>query len=169
MRVLLVFFLLVFSFSSCTDEAETLFEMDYRVDYNIAAGLNTFETHFFELFNIPTNATNLLQANNLTDGAIEAILPKSARLSSVFLSDDLDFIREISVRLINGDNQNQTEIFFRENIPLDTRDFVDLIPTLPNVKQLMLEDFHNLSIRMEFWEPTPTFLDVKLEFDFQVQ
>ena len=169
MRVLLVFFLLVFSFSSCTDEAETLFEMDYRVDYNIAAGLNTFETHFFELFNIPTNATNLLQANNLTDGEIEAILPKSARLSSVFLSDDLDFIREISVRLINGDNQNQTEIFFRENIPLDTRDFVDLIPTLPNVKQLMLEDFHNLSIRMEFWEPTPTFVDVKLEFDFQVQ
>ena len=71
--------------------------------------------------------------------------------------------------MINTDNQNETEIFFRENIPLDTRDFVDLIPTLPNVKDLMLEDFYSISIRMEFWEPTPTFVDVKLEFDFQVQ
>ena len=169
MRVLFVLLVLALSITSCTEEAETLFEMDYRLDYNIAAGLNTFETHFFELSNIPTNATNLLQANNLTDGEIEAILPKSARLSTVFLTEDLDFIREVSVRLINTDNQNETEIFFRENIPLDTRDFVDLIPTLPNVKDLMLEDFYSISIRMEFWEPTPTFVDVKLEFDFQVQ
>ena len=110
MRVLFVLLVLALSITSCTEEAETLFEMDYRLDYNIAAGLNTFETHFFELSNIPTNATNLLQANNLTDGEIEAILPKSARLSTVFLTEDLDFIREVSVRLINTDTVSYTHL-----------------------------------------------------------
>lgn len=156
-------------FSTCRDEPETLFEMDYRVDYNIAAGLNTFETHFFELSNIPTNATALLQNSNLTDGEIETIIPKSASLQSIFASDDLDFVREVSVRLFNNDDPTGTEIFFRENVPGSTRDLIDLVPTLPDVKRYMLEDFYNVSIRMEFWEPTPTFIDVKLEFDFTVQ
>ncbi len=164
-----LFLCCVISLLSCKDEPETLFEMSYRTDFNLQAGLNTFETHYFELFNIQTNASNLLQTNNLVDSEIEKILPKSARFSSLFAAEDLDFIREISIRAFNSDNPNGTEIFFRDNIPRNTRDFVDLIPTLPDVKRYLLEDNYNLSIRLEFWEPTPTFIDIKIEFDFIVE
>lgn len=161
-------FILLLSLS-CKNQEETLFEMPYRVDYEIAAGLNTFETHYINFTNVRTNAADLLAASGYTAEEISTISAKSARITSFIPTDELEFLREVSVRIYENDPFQGREIFYRDNIPNSTRDFVDLIPALPNVVDDMLEENINLSIRMEFFTPPPRFIEVKLEFDFLVQ
>ena len=167
-RYILLFFLTI-HLLGCNREPDSLFDMPYEFTIEIPAGLNTFETHYFDKSGIRTHAEDLLNANNVQDNDITAVQAKTCRLISTFADVDLDFIREISLRVYEDDPSAYHEIFFRDNVPLDTEDFIDLIPALPNVKEFLLDDSYNVSIRMEFRLPPPTFVTMRLDYDFFAQ
>jgi len=167
-RYILLFFLTI-HLLGCNKDPDSLFDMPYELNFEVAAGLNTFEAHYFDISGIRTNAEDLLNANNVQDTDITAVQPKTARLLSTFADVDLDFIREISIRVFEDDPDAFHEIFFRDNVPLNSEDFIDLIPALPDVKEFLLDDGYNISIRMEFRLPPPTFVTMRLDYDFFAQ
>ncbi len=164
-RYILLFFLTI-QLLGCKKEPASLFDLPYELTFEIPAGLNTFETHYFDITGIRTNAEDLLSANNAEESDLLAVQAKTARLLSTFVDLDLDFIQEISVRVFEDDPNAFHEVFFRDNVPFDSGDFIDLIPALPDVKEFLLDESYNLSIRMEFRQPPPTFVTVRLDFDF---
>jgi len=65
--------------------------------------------------------------------------------------------------------ENETEIFFRENIPIERSTFIQLLPSLPDVKDQLLEDRFNVSLRTELRAPPPNTIEARLILRFTAQ
>lgn len=171
-----VLFLLIslLVFTSCKQEEE-LFEITYETEVVFSAGISQFEAHFQDMFGINTMSEALLVANNRTEEEIMAIVPKQAELINIQSSESLDFIRNISIRIFDGNAfdptnvTNITEVFFRENIPQDRRSFINLLPSLADVKDRLFEDRFNISVRSELRVPPPNTIEARLRITFAVQ
>lgn len=171
MKKVLFCLLISFSFLACNDQEE-LFELTYEVDVFYTAGLTQFQAHFQDIFALDTNIEAILVANNRTQTEISSIVPKSAEIVNIQSSEGLDFIQNISIRVFDGsqfnptDQENITEVFFRDNVPQDRRSFIDLLPALPEVQDRLFEEDFNLSIRTELRVPPPTTIEARLRVTF---
>lgn len=139
--------------------------MNYRVDFEIPAGLNTFDVQTIE-FEVPTNKDNFLTANGLEEADIIRIKPKEARLTINTLDGDLYFIEQVILEMFTRNNSTGKEIFFRENVPLNTGGSIDIIPSLPEVTELLLEENVFVRVELRLRDISPTFLDTRLEMIF---
>lgn len=164
--LLLLFPLIV---SSCGKDDIILFEMEYTEDFEIQAGLNSFETHHFLIKDISTNYNNLLQTFDQTDSQVSNINPQNARLDALFSSATYDIIREISVRIYKDDVTNYKEIFYIENVPLNTGGDLNLIPTLVDVRDILSGDSFNIDIAIQFRQAPAQFIESRFIFDFLVK
>lgn len=166
MHRILFLFLATILFSNCGKDETILFSMPYQDSFEIPAGLNTIDNHYFVLENIPTNKTSLFNANNVTDEDIVTINPESCRLTAVFNSE-YGFLFDVSVRMYTDDPLDYKEIFYRENIPENTGSQLDLIPTLVNVRDFMMEETFNVEIVLiRPRVPSPEFIDTIVKFEF---
>ena len=174
MNKILFLFLSFLAFASCNEEEE-LFEMTYETDVVFSAGISQFEIHFQDMFGLNTMSEAFLVANNRTAEEIMAIVPKEAELVNIQTNQALDFIQDISIRMFDGDSfnpteiSNITEIFFRESVPQDQRTFINLLPSLPDVKDRLLEEEFNIGVRTMLRVPPPSTVEARLRITFAVQ
>ena len=174
MNKILFLLLSLLVFASCNNEEE-LFEMTYETDVVFSAGISQFEIHFQDMFGINTMSEALLVANNRTTEEVMSIVPKEAQLINIQSSQSLDFIQDISIRIFDGDAfnptdiSNITEVFFRENVPQDQRTFINLLPSLPDVKDRLFEERFNISVRSQLRVPPPSTIEARLRVTFAVQ
>ncbi len=164
MRYLLLF-IIPFLWSGCRNDEPILFELEFREDFEITAGLNTIETHHFLLRNINTNLDSYLSSFGYQESDISLINPNNATLEVLFGNSDLDFVFEVSVRAYKENPLDYQEIFYRENVPLNTSSVLQLLPTLVDVKKLMQEDVFNIDVAFLFRNAPPQFIDARLTLD----
>lgn len=170
MKNLIFLLVLPVLFFSCGDDGVG-FDMSYRQDFEIPAGLNTFDTHIFPFVNIPTNKNSFFIANDVTEADITDIIPREARLNIDFGDEDFYFVRQVIVEIlteeVDGDgNRRWKEIYFRENVPLNTGRTIVLLPSLPKVTELLTSDQFTVRVEMLFRDISPTFIDARLEMVF---
>jgi len=159
---------LMASLSCRKDTDRVRFDMLYpEVYFTIPAGLNPFLIHYIELRDLPLNRAFYFNLNEVKDSASVKILPRNARISS-FLGDvDFDFIDRISILVASADKPDQFfELFYRDQIPLNTGPFLDLVPTLLDLQQIASSDRIHLRIRMQLRAPTPVFVESRLDYAF---
>ena len=168
----LCFFLPVLFFASCDGEEQkdVIFEMAYRLEFEIPAGLNTIEDHYFVFRNNTSTLDSLLSFYGYEREDISAINPKSARLTSLFSGDEFDFLHEFSLYLFKDENNNQAhEAFWRTEIPLNTGTIVDIPGTLLDTKDFFLEPKFNAELRFDTRKTTTTFVATRIDFVFVVR
>ena len=170
MKNIIFLFLLPILFYSCGDNLVGL-DMSYRQNFEIPAGLNTFDTFGFVFQDIPTNKNTFFAANDVTEADITSITPREARLSVNFGDEDLYFVREIVVEILTEEvnsegNPRWKEIYFRENVPINTGQSIQLLPSLPEVTEELTSDQFSVRVEMLFRDITPTFVDTRLEMVF---
>lgn len=174
-----IHFLAIFFLFACNgDDLEFAFRMEYpnRV-FEIPAGLNPFESHYFIQSDIATNKDFFF--DNFTDEDITEISPFFARLTSLEgISINYGFLEEVSVRICTEEVYNQSEviekctreIFYREDIPLNSRNELDLIPNGLNVKELLTRDnFGVVVVLRRLRDFPPTSINTRLEMSFQAR
>jgi hypothetical protein len=175
MKYLTFLLLAILSLTSCGDNENEIFEISYDANIFYEAGLSQFEVHFIDNFDIPTLINARLTASGRTREDINKILPKSAELVNIRNDIGLDFIRNLELDVFEGSvlapniKENQTEIFFRQDVPQDRSSFIDLIPSLPDVKDYLLEETFNFTIRTELRAPPPNTIEARLRLTFSVQ
>lgn len=170
MKKLLFLLIIPIFFFSCGDDGVG-FDMSYRQDFEIPAGLNTFDTHVFPFVNIPTNKNSFFTANDVTESDITSITPREARLNINFGDEDFYFVRQVIVEILteeldNNGNLRWKEIYFRENVPLNTGRSIILLPSLPQVTEELTSDQFTVRVEMLFRDISPTFIDARLEMVF---
>jgi len=159
----------------CKENEEQLFELAYEVDVIFEAGLTQFEVHFQDSYAIDTRIDELLTASGRSREDISSIVAMSGDIVNIQTSASMDFIQDISIRLFDGSQfdpdeiLNIQEVFFRDNIPQDRRTFIDLLPALPDVKEKLLEDRYNVSVRVQLRVPPPSTIEAKLRLKFIAQ
>jgi len=111
----------------------------------------------------------------LTREEISSIVPKEAQLINRQSNDGLDFIQDITISVFEGDSfnpdevTNLMEVFFRESVPQDQRSFIDLLPSLPDVKNNLFEEEFNMRVRTQLRVPPPSTIEARLRVTFLVQ
>jgi hypothetical protein len=159
---------LMLSLTGCkTDQRTELFEMSYLVDFELHAGLNTLETHFYRTSGIQSQFQAQLDATGRPAIDVVSITPKYAELSTVFRDEDLDFIRQVFVRIYDiSDPQNiSSEIFYLDPVPPNTRKIIRPFPGLANVRDLASQPTFGIEVGISLWEVTPKSFDMRLEFE----
>lgn len=157
--------------SNCGKDDEGLFDVPLQIDFTIPAGLNTFETHYLIIEDIPSTVANLIDQNGLQVEEITSINPKTGLISSIFGNQTYDLFRTFSVEIFSsGDNPNRArEIFYRDPVPLDAGNELGLIGTLIDTKDILVEDRFALRIRMELRYIPQQFVETQLNMEFVVR
>jgi len=162
---LALFLALPLFFSACRGEGLG-FTMTYQQDFEIPAGLGVFDTHVFQITDIPTNMDAFLITNDANENDITAIIPREAELSINFANVDFAFVREVVVEIYNDENVRGREIFFREDIPLNTGGRIQLAPSLPDIQEFLMEDNFNIRIELKLRDFSPSFIETRFNFQF---
>ena len=149
------------------DQRTELFEMQHIVDFELHAGLNTLETHFYRVNNLQSQFEARLSALNRDPNDIVSVTPKFAQLSTVFQDEDLDFIRQVFVRVFDPfdpDHVN-TEVFYLDPVPPNTNTRIRPFPGLANVLNIVSMPTFGLEVGISLWEVTPKNFDMRLEIE----
>lgn len=143
------------------------FDMIFREEFSIPAGLSTFVVHHFYFENVPSFYQNLLAENQKTDGDITAILPTKSVLSGVFGDASFDFAEEVSAKvyLPSEPTFNPVEFAYRYPTPLDPGNQLDLIPGTQDVKKFLSKD--RFAVDLSFRLRKTTVEETTVRFDFQ--
>jgi hypothetical protein len=150
--------------TSCTDTQNKLFDMTIEADFVIPPGLNTLDTHYFIIERVPTRFRNFLLGS---PDEIDQILSENAVLSARFTSVDWSIIREISVMAVSiNDPNDKREIFYYNLLDFNQRNELRLIRSLPDVRDILNQDFFNLEVRLNFRTITPVEIESRLTMNF---
>lgn len=160
-----LFLALPILFSACKGDGLG-FTMTYQQDFEIQAGLGVFDTHVFLIEDVPTNMAAFLSTNDANESDITAIIPREAELSVNFANIDFAFVREIVVEIYSDDDVRGTEIFYREDVPLNTGIRIALIPSLPDIQEFLMADDFNIRVELKLREFSPSFIETRFDFQF---
>ena len=170
-RKIMVLLLLAGLVSCRNDTGVRLFDMNYFNNrLTIPGVLNVIESHFFTIGPLETNISTLLTSNALQPDEVSRIEPFFATLTALD-GADLAFIEEISVRICPTDGQGncQLEIFFLDDIPFNVRDQIELLPSLSNIKEFIIDQqsftIQVVLLRLRDFSPA----NVELQFDFALE
>ena len=150
----LVLFLPFLCWQCSDDDVNVVFEMQYpNLQFNIPAGLNTIDAHFFIIRDIPTNKAAFFRDRD--ESEIIEISPSTAVIRGVQGNlADYSFVDEMVIRICDDNQINESnifqkcrrEIFFREAIPFNTGNRVDLIPNAINLKSELTQDNFTVAV-----------------------
>ena len=168
--LLFCFVITSFLFQSCKKDNRTeLFELNHFVDFEIAPGLNTFDTHFFVISPMASIYETKLAASGYTAEDVVAVEAKDAILSSTFGDVNLEFIERISVYIFDPfEPANKIEFFYLDPTPFRNSTEWRLFPGIADVREWMETGYFGIEIRLDFREVTPSLIPMRLEFDLRV-
>ncbi len=144
------------------------FDLVYRKQFEIPAGIGVFDVHHFYLRNLPSRFAESLIAQDKTAAAITGVITAQASLTGVFGDANLNFVEQVSVRIYQeSDPTDYVEIAYRLPVPLEPGNRLDLIPSLADSKRFVQNE--RFSLDVAFWlrrttrESTPLQLDLQLK------
>jgi hypothetical protein len=155
---LFFFFALLIAGLGCTkDRLPAKFEMSYiDYDFEIPAGSNVFESHYFRFENVPTNFDNYLSQNNLSEADIKEIVPGFCRLTARDPRTPLNLLIEVSVRVYSPDNPDKWfEVFYDDAVPERTGTSLTLIPNDNSIKDILSKDRFSFDVVLRQLRDTP--------------
>ena len=156
-------------FGSCGDSIEPLTIVTVERNFVIPGNLNTIETHFFELKNIPVLLDQNLAIYNKTAEDVLTINPDVAILSSAFSNIDWTFIQRVEVYAVSRLNSTNKVRMFQSNEPdYGDRSQLGLFNTFVDVKEIFKEGLIDLEIRIKTRTFVPTNVNAKLTFSYAI-
>lgn len=167
-KILTLLLILSLFFTNCNnDENVQGFEMTYFRDFEIFAGLNTFETHVFQLPNFDAELESNLNLNGLTRADVKEIIPKAFRITNTTGNITFEDLQRIRLFITKTDGTLEREIAFFEPVPISVGYQIDLVPTLAEVTEIIDSgDFH-LELKLNYRTIPPQTVDARINLVFQ--
>ena len=156
--------------TSCSKENNNVFDFRLQSVLELPIGLNTIETHYFILRDIPTFYAANLQARGLSSDNVKIVNASRGIFSPRFNGSDLNFIRAVTVSAISKKPPyNKIEMFYQEDVPFNQKEELKMLTSLGDLKNLMAEEKIDLEIRLTFRAYPPPGLSLQLDFGYLVQ
>lgn len=161
MRWILIFLVLV----SCSTRVDQLFAFELEGRFTIDPGLNTFDTYYFPISQVPNTIEVRRGSTELSD--IQRILPQKARLVAPFVDFDWSIVQQVVVYAISPlDSEQRKEIFYQDRISINRQNELRLFSSSLDVKEILSGDFVNIQVAIRFREVTPIQWDARIEMSF---
>lgn len=161
--------LLTTFFSSCEKETVIRYEGRMEAEFTIPLGLNTIETHYFTIENVPTfymqNANNF----NVDTSGIQNVQSSKGLLRATFNDAEYDFIERVSVYAVSiKDPSLKREMYYLDFSPVNTGRELKMLSSTTNIKDILKEENINLEVRLNFRRFPPGNIRTKIEFGYAV-
>ena len=176
MKQLSVIIIFAVLFSACKKEDPALFTIPVtNLRFEVDASMSPFLSHSIPINNVNFNSLNLLAGQGIDTANIKSILPRRASIYLPFADNNLDFIKEIAIRLcLPGDNQpncGQEAFWFDENI--DSRKGAEHVlfgSNVDDLRQWVLTENVNIQVQLdELWRPPGGTFEIFLDLEFDVR
>lgn len=156
-------------FLSCEKETPVRYTTNLDVEFDIPSGLNTVETHYFILKNVPVfykqNASNY----NTDTASIQNVIASKGLIRSTYLDIDFDFVSRISVYAVSRKNPAlKREMFYLDQVPLATGKELRMLSSTTQLKDLLKEEFVDIEVRINVRNFVPQPIRARLEFGYAV-
>ncbi len=136
--------------------------------FDVPAGLNYIDAHYFVLDEIPTFYDQIIGQQDVPAGAKITLVPERAVITSLFNDIDFDFIDKVSVRIYTNNNpKDKPEAFYIEYIPTTVDNELQLIPTSFDAKPFLDYGIVNAEVRFFFKRTTPQSMNLRIVMDFR--
>ena len=150
--------------TSCKKDENYIHEIDTFFDVDIPAGLNTIQSHFFIVENVPTFINGLYDGSSFTEDDVVRVVGATANFRTTFSNLDLDFIERVRVHALDpNDHSIRKEIFYLDVIPFGNKSDIDLIPSIVNVAPYFSNDLVDLELMVDFRGFAPAEIDARVE------
>ncbi|MBK9733765.1 MAG: hypothetical protein IPO92_01855 [Saprospiraceae bacterium] len=140
-----------------------------QAEFDIPVGLNTIETHYFKIRNVPTFYYQSAGLKGLDTSQIKNILASKGLIQGAFQEEDYDFISRISIYAVSQIDPNlKREMYYLDQVPLTTDQELRMLSSSTELKRILSEEFIDLEVRMNFRNfPGPN-LRTKIVFGYAV-
>lgn len=153
--------------SGCKDEDyNVLAEIPFRIEFEIPAGINSFEDHFFEFNNLFNNYDNILDGLSIDPSRVERINPASAQMIVLLDNTPLSFIRETSILLFSDVVGRESEAFWTPEIPLNQNSTLNIPGTLIDAADFFEEQRIHFRVRLDTRSIPSSFVNIQLNMVF---
>ena len=141
---------LIWAFTACdTGNKETF---AFRCYVTIPAGLNPILTHNFEIQQIP----------GMDNRQILDALPSEIRLYVEYGEPTIDFIRDAF--FLASTDSSLTEIGYRINTPITNSRFLDLYPSIADIREHIGQSFFQMTLKLNLRSAPVTDTYVRIDF-----
>lgn len=156
--------------SGCRNKFEG-FDMLYRKDFAkaIPAGASTFLSHYFIIEDIKPDFATFAKNNGKSITDVKKIIPKLMRINARFGDANFGFISRVFVTIYpHKEPSKKVEVFYRENIPVNTGTILDLNAGVADMKSLLTDDKNtfDMEIRLDFRSTPPLTIETFADFSF---
>lgn len=153
--------------SSCKKDSDPLFTMDTEARFTIPAGLNTVETFFFQIRDVPTFFDVFSSTVNLDSVEITQLIGRDCNMKPVSEAIDLDFIHSMNIFILNpSDSTDRYEIFFMDVIEFGSKNNIRLFNSVVDVQEFMRRERVDLQVEVTFRQVTFRTVEYELDMSF---
>ena len=145
-----ILIMLLWCFTACdTGNKETF---AFRCYVTIPAGLNPVLTHNFEI----------LQISGMDNSQLVDALPSEIRLYVEYGEPTIDFVRDAF--FIASTDSTMTEIGYRINSPITNSRFLDLYPSIADIRDHIGQAFFQMTLKLNLRSAPVTDTYVRIDF-----
>lgn len=163
-------------FSACKKEDTALFIIPVNnLSFEVNPSMSAFNSHDIPINGVNINALDILAGQGIDTANIKNIRPRFARIYVPFADNNLDFIKEIAIRLcFPGDNRpncGQEAFWFDEDLQRNKgAEHILFGSNVNDLRDFVLTENINIQIQLdELWrQPGGTF-DIFLDMEFDVR
>ena len=162
--------LLILGFIGCSDSNQVArFNIEQEAVLDLPAALNTFETHFFLIRNQESFIESLLQSNGMTINDVGEVRSSTATVIARNTAVDLSFIQDITIRAVSIANPSKNfEMFYLDPVQFNEDNRLDLLASLSDVRDVVLEGRYDLEIRITLRRFVPSNVTLDINFFLSV-
>ncbi|MBT8232617.1 MAG: hypothetical protein HKO66_09580 [Saprospiraceae bacterium] len=137
--------------------------MDFRIDL----GLSTLEAHSFIKSQIPIPLQFALNNNGLTDADLDQVVAQRAFLRPKFGDEiNLDFVNTVKVSIVDPVTLRPKEIFFMDFVNFGFKTEIELMPSLTDIKDIVINDNATIEVKLQFRQFPPQTFEMDLDMTF---
>ena len=151
--------LVVLILQGCSKKQEVIFEFPMQLEFEIPAGLNPFDKHFFIVRNVPTNLELLKAQFGVEEGQPLVIKPTNAIMTSKLQNIDLDFIAEVEISLFEEDPDEDIIAFLTDQVPINAGRSIVIIPFDTDFSEQLEKGMVNFKVSIRLRSTTPSFIE----------
>ena len=168
MARLLVLFIVIGMMTSCEKDPDIRYQALLDAESAIPTNLNTPETPYFAIPNVPTFFFQNAQLHNVDTSSILDIKAAKGLLRATFNDADYDFIERIVVNVYSNKNPRKKEMYYLDFVPLSTYKTLRMLSSTTNLKGTLDSELVTIEVGIKLRRYAPGNIRSKLEFGYSV-
>jgi len=155
--------------TSCDKETVVRYEVSIDAEFDIPTGLNTVETHYFILRNVPTFYKQNADIKGIDTASIVNVAAQSVRVDMGTITQMLNVLEKISIYAVSRKDPNKKrEMYYLDFVPLTTGTQLKMLSSTTQLKDILSEEFIDLEVRLNLRNFTTSNIRAQIEFGYAV-